>query len=289
MESLQLWHGNCIREYLASCGLSNLDQRAGRGSAEGSINLRIRRDMSYEGRGQMSASRIVQRSILLLSVAIMVNFAPIALGQEACGSDYDCDGGNGNYENCRNHPCELGHCEGETGQPNSGYCVWRVACVAPPCEHREPCREDQDQNCGWSCGDRIPGCESDYNPCTSDLCVDDACQYVPNQDGPNSACDDGISCTEDICQSGACANPIVVSVCDDGNVCNGEETCNPQNGCVGGTPLVCNDNNVCNGVETCNSQSGCVRGVPLDCDDGNPCTDDSCDGEIGRASCRERV
>lgn len=98
----------------------------------------------------------------------------------------------------------------------------------------------------------------------------------------DSDCDDGNLCngieTCDLvagCQLGTPLN------CDDGNVCNGAETCDPASGCQDGTPLNCNDGNVCNGAETCNTASGCQDGTPLDCDDDNPCTDDSCDSATG--------
>ncbi|MCH7687838.1 MAG: hypothetical protein IH899_14335, partial [Planctomycetes bacterium] len=37
----------------------------------------------------------------------------------------------------------------------------------------------------------------------------------------------------------------------------------------------CDDGNVCNGAETCLGGT-CQAGTPLNCDDGNPCTDDDC-------------
>ena len=46
---------------------------------------------------------------------------------------------------------------------------------------------------------------------------------------------------------------------------------------MAGTPLVCDDGDVCNGAETCDPATGCVAGTPLVCDDGNECTDDVCD------------
>jgi cysteine-rich repeat protein len=64
--------------------------------------------------------------------------------------------------------------------------------------------------------------------------------------------------------------------CDDGDPCNGAETCDPVAGCGPGTPPVCNDGNPCNGVETCLPGVGCVPGAPYDCDDGNACTVDLC-------------
>jgi len=86
-------------------------------------------------------------------------------------------------------------------------------------------------------------------------------------------CDDGNVCNgTETCDSatGNC-QPGTPLVCNDGNVCNGTETCNPTTGCQPGTPLVCNDGNVCNGTETCNPTTGCQPGTPLVCDDGNVC------------------
>jgi hypothetical protein len=73
-------------------------------------------------------------------------------------------------------------------------------------------------------------------------------------------------------------------VCNDGNACNGVETCNPASGCVAGTPLSCNDGNACNGVETCDPASGCLAGTPVNCDDGDACTSDSCAPATGACS-----
>jgi len=90
--------------------------------------------------------------------------------------------------------------------------------------------------------------------------------------------------------------------CDDGQYCNGAETCVAQV-CQPGTPVVCddgvpctddtcnettdscdytpNDANCanglyCDGVETCDPVLDCLSGTPVDCDDGVACTIDSC-------------
>ncbi len=100
--------------------------------------------------------------------------------------------------------------------------------------------------------------------------------------------------------------------CDDGDPCNGEETCDPATGCVAGTPVDCDDNNgctadscfefayeatcsnvavadgtscaddsVCNGDETC-LDGQCDAGTPLSCDDGDACNGlESCDPVAG--------
>lgn len=66
--------------------------------------------------------------------------------------------------------------------------------------------------------------------------------------------------------------------CDDGNVCNGSETC-VGGSCQAGTPLNCNDGNACT-TDSCNTSTGCVN-TPINCDDGDPCTADSCDPGSG--------
>ena len=71
---------------------------------------------------------------------------------------------------------------------------------------------------------------------------------------------------------------------DDGNPCNGEETCDPVTGeSVPGTPIDHNDGNPCNGEESCNPVDGSmIAGTPIDYDDGNPCNgEESCNPENG--------
>ena len=82
---------------------------------------------------------------------------------------------------------------------------------------------------------------------------------------------------------GWCVN-ILVSVCttnadcDDGNPCNGIETCNASNQCVPGTPIDCNDGLFCT-LDLCNRANGeCVHPVNP-CEEGDLCTTDSCDEE----------
>jgi hypothetical protein len=94
--------------------------------------------------------------------------------------------------------------------------------------------------------------------------------------------------------------------CDDGDACNGLETCGGSGSCEPGTPPVCSDGNLCTD-DSCDSVSGCVYtnntaacddgdactttdacssgvcvgGTALTCEDGNVCTDDSCDSVSG--------
>jgi hypothetical protein len=102
-------------------------------------------------------------------------------------------------------------------------------------------------------------------------------------------CDDGDLCNgAETCdtESGLCLPGTPVS-CGDGNACNGFETCDPASGqCRAGTPAVCDDGNPCNGVETCQPASGaCLPGTPLECNDGNLCNGiETCDPATGTCS-----
>jgi hypothetical protein len=69
---------------------------------------------------------------------------------------------------------------------------------------------------------------------------------------------------------------------DDGNQCNGAESCDAASGqCVSGPPLVCNDGNACT-TESCDPATGC-QSAPTTCNDGNACTNDSCNSASGCA------
>ncbi len=159
---------------------------------------------------------------------------------------------------------------------------------------------------------------NDDNACTTDTCfIADGMCGDPNESGALTASDalhilrfgtglssscrpavcdvdsNGVVCATDalrvmagaiglqsnILCPGECMSDAVM--CDDGDVCNGAETCDPQSGCMEGEALQCDDQNVCNGEETCDATSGCVEAAPRDCDDGNACTDDLCDDSDG--------
>jgi len=64
--------------------------------------------------------------------------------------------------------------------------------------------------------------------------------------------------------------------CDDGNVCDGIESC-VSGFCAQGTPLFCSDGLYCNGAESCDPVEGCQPATPPNCGDGIDCTIDVCD------------
>ncbi len=102
---------------------------------------------------------------------------------------------------------------------------------------------------------------------------------VPNQPGLRDLI---ISfCLQDPC-TGGCPQPCATSAeCDDFNPCNGVEACVAGH-CRPGQPIICNNGDICDGAETCNPATGsCMPGAPLDCDDGNGCTAEACNPLTG--------
>ncbi|HXH19384.1 MAG TPA: hypothetical protein VNJ07_09910 [Chitinophagales bacterium] len=96
-------------------------------------------------------------------------------------------------------------------------------------------------------------------------------QTCPN--GTDAECDDGNSCTDDVCDLNTfdCAYSDNTSACDDGDVCTGGDVCN--SGFCAGTPQYgCTDPSACNYDPNalCDNFS-CY--YPSPCDDGNACTD----------------
>ncbi|MCO6439031.1 MAG: S8 family serine peptidase [Phycisphaerae bacterium] len=213
------------------------------------------------------------------------------------------------------------------------YCGWNIddieiwaagggpQCVVPAdCDDGLFCNGAED--CiGGSCVAGTPVDCDDGVSCTNDSCNEgtDSCDNVPNdglcddgqycdgietchatlgcQTGTPVSCNDGVACTNDSCNEAtdSCDYSPNDANCDDGQFCNGAETCNATLGCqAGGDPCPgqtcdelndvctecstdpdCDDGLYCNGVETC-SGAVCQAGTPVDCSDGVACTDDSC-------------
>ena len=63
--------------------------------------------------------------------------------------------------------------------------------------------------------------------------------------------------------------------CDDGNACNGIETC-VSGACQEGDPVICNDDNLfCNGSESCDEYTGECIHSNLPCNDGETCNENN--------------
>lgn len=165
-----------------------------------------------------------------------------------------------------------------------------LAGTAPTCDDGVACTSD-------SCDSVTDRCE---NAADDSLCDDGQfCNGMEQCDaargcrpGPVVDCDDGLACTLDSCDdaAGQCEHRADDARCDNGLFCDGQEACDPQQGCVSGNvpcedgscredrrscsecdvDADCDDGDLCNGVETCNEDGICVGGTPP-CDDGASC------------------
>jgi len=195
-----------------------------------------------------------------------------------CIDDGDCDDGKycTGVEHCVNNVCQAG----SNPCPDDGiYCNGTEDCnegtdqcthSGDPCTPPLICNEDGD-GC-VSCID--DGDCDDGKYCTGvEHCVNNVCQ------AGSFPCNDGISCTDDICiedggGAGRCQSTPVDARCNDSIYCTVDACDQPgPNGCSH-TPADsrCNDDKFCNGAETCNQQVGCQAGT-------NPCLLLHCDEE----------
>ena len=164
-----------------------------------------------------------------------------------------------------------------------------VSCTVPLCmegpaprcalvPHHELCAP------GELCDAEV-GCEAAPDCATS--CDDgffcngaEACTEGRCASGTPPVCDDGVDCTLSFCDedTDACRHVAVDARCPAGR------RCDPRRGCTAEpcTAAACDDGNPCNGTETCNLVTGlCESGAPRDCDDGVACTRDTCDEATG--------
>jgi hypothetical protein len=191
-------------------------------------------------------------------------------------------------------------------------CVVRPKLGNPFCAARGGTDPTQ---CGRS-GEYCDNCNS--NSCLTGACSSRSCVPVPEGDAcTNSpgACHNGSCCQGCIDGNGACVAGGAVDACgisdgklvkcqscNDGDDCNGKETCSAGS-CQPGTEPDCNDNEVCtddycdgNGCQhkprtgadcsdgnactsgdQCNADGKCEAGTPITCNDGQDCTADTCE------------
>lgn len=173
----------------------------------------------------------------------------------------------GKPKNCDDkNICTKDQCDSQTG------------CVHLP-DNGAPCEDDNPCTLGDVCaaGQCQPGvaknCKSP-DGCTAATCslVTGKCAYATVADG--TLCDDGVVCTgKDTCNLGVCAGQPMV--CDDKNPCT-VDGCDIIKGCTAlpqekGT---CDDGNACTAGDQC--KAGQCLGTPMNCDDKNTCTLDAC-------------
>jgi hypothetical protein len=221
--------------------------------------------------------------------------APGADGTTGCkpGTTVNCDD---------SIPCTTDSCNETTDQcdhaADNSKCSNGVYCDgAEVCNPAAGCQAGIPVNCpdtdGIAC--TVEACDEPTHTCTSTI--------------DNTKCSGGQVCVPPQgCITQSCTTN---AQCDDGNACNGIETCDttvPGGQCKPGTPVNCNDNiactfdecnqttgacshtafdsfcsdgDVCNGIETCSLTQGCVGGTPLVCNDNKTCTIDTCNSSSG--------
>ncbi|MEE8310866.1 MAG: malectin domain-containing carbohydrate-binding protein [Candidatus Binatia bacterium] len=206
--------------------------------------------------------------------------------------------------------------------PNHAFCDDALFCngaetchVADDCQAGTPPVMDDAVDC------TVDSCDEDTDTLLhvpSDALCDDAlfcngtetCDAVADcQAGAAPGLDDGVDCTQDSCDETADAvvhTPDDAN-CDDGQFCNGAETCDPVAGCADAAPLtiddgigctmdacdeladavlhtpdhaICANSLFCDGDEICDPQLDCQASLPRDCSDGVACTVDTCNESV---------
>ncbi len=197
------------------------------------------------------------------------------------GLSYTC---NDNLS-CTNESCDgTGGCVVDI---IDNWCRINSTCVLPDsvnpgnmCQTCNPTLNQED----WS--PLNGGFCNDSNDCTlDDVCVEGECL------GSIYSCDDGISCTFDVCDGlGGCTHPIAPGYCLVDNQCymNDQQAtgspclkCNPSVSQTQFTPRQdgesCDDGVACTHTDQC--ASNVCSGVAYTCDDSLECTSDSCRGD----------
>jgi len=242
-------------------------------------------------------------------------------GAETCDPVNDCQAGTA--PNCNDGVgCTVDTCD-ETNDMCVNTAQNTLCDDGAWCNGAETCDPVNDCQAGTApnCNDGV-SCTVDTCDETNDMCVNTAqntlcddgawCNGAETCDPLNDCqagtppnCSDGVGCTVDTCNetTDSCDNVPTNSLCDDGQWCNGAETCDALLGCQAGvapncddgvgctvdscndttdscvnapTNSLCNDGLYCNGVETCDALSDCQAGTPPNCNDGVGCTVDTC-------------
>lgn len=218
---------------------------------------------------------------------------------------YSCDPKNGCQETKREGPCEDGDLCNGTEMCVDGTCMPAVA--PTDCDDKNPCTKDSCDPKTGCLHEPIAGTCEATNKCVAiGVCKEGVCDLSPSKTCTNSDqcdakelcfkgecvplknCDDGNSCTEDLCEPTiGCYTQLVQDACCTGsvNACDDKNACTTDI-CIPGNPgedptcqhekntAACDDGDPCTVNDTC--ADGVCKGTPKNCNDNNPCTKDSC-------------
>ncbi|MGE3521427.1 MAG: DUF4215 domain-containing protein [Candidatus Dadabacteria bacterium] len=220
-----------------------------------------------------------------------------------------CDDGNTANGDCCSATCQID--EDGTSCADGNACDGAETCQSGTCTAGTPLTCDNGLFCdGLETCNPSTGCENGPVPstddgvgCTTDACdegtdtithtpVDSVCSdglfcngtetcniTLGCQDGPGPSTDDGVGCTTDACDevNDTITHTPVDSVCDNGQFCDGSETCNLTLGCQNGAPPQTDDGAECT-TDSCDEENDVIVNAPNDdfCSDDLLCTADVC-------------
>jgi hypothetical protein len=202
---------------------------------------------------------------------------------EAIENDSDYDGITDSQDNCLNHPNGpvLGTC---TSGPKELIGI-QTCTVNPDCDPDGFCsmnQEDMYPPGGNSIGDACE-CEGNFDY-DQDQDGSDAATFKEEfgRSSFNDACTEYNSCIANFDNDQDVDGVDAVKFKEDFGRSPYHNICPP---CADGSCAIdadCDDGQYCNGLETCNTVTcSCQAGTPPNCDDGVDCTEDSCDDETG--------
>jgi hypothetical protein len=176
--------------------------------------------------------------------------------------------------------------EGSTGEPGADETGDEESSSGEvPCEHAAECDNglwcDGVEDCvDGVCVNGVAPCD-DGVACTQDACdeVAQTCDHVPD----DAACDNGLHCDgQETCDAALGCQPGESVVCDPHAVACMVGACSEQaQGCVyQPNDGLCDNGLYCDGQETCDPVQGCQAGTPIHCDDGVACTADACSEQV---------
>ncbi len=229
-------------------------------------------------------------------------------GEETCDAVLDCQDGTPPAINdgvdCTDDSCDEvndkvvhapndDHCADDSYCNGDEWCDAQLDCQPPIARELDDGVDCTDDSCD-EVNDKVVHTANNENCDDGAWCNGfETCDAVLDcQDGTPPDIDDGIDCTDDICDED---NDLVVNTendanCDDGLFCNGEETCSaeisPETGepydCLPGLPPSEDDLVTCT-ADLCDEDTDSFTHEPNDffCTDGDACTRDRCDATTG--------
>jgi cysteine-rich repeat protein len=187
-----------------------------------------------------------------------MRFVPPGCGDGILSGQEECDDGNTVDGDGCTHQCREERCGNGTVDPGEDCDDFNQT----GCDGCSPsCKAEVCGNGVLDCGEECDQGAANGTPGSSCL----ACQPAPTCSsggtspcipcGTNTDCDPLDRCGSAICTDGICT-PQAPPSCNNANVCDGLETCDPAFGCRPGTPLSCDDHDACT-TDGCDPIAGC--------------------------------